>query len=394
MKFVDVANLTQKAIAQTLGDEYMTNLGNIAELESYKLADVGKDVLDSGSVDSYVKCLLTQMGKMVVDAKRYAAELPSLFIDSFDWGGYVERVYFTPQDVISDDMYNLTDGTSYAEKEHTFYKPKVSAKIFEESKSIVTPISITQDQIKMAFRGWDEMNRVLSGIHTNVQNTITLAMEAYAHMLVSCGIAVSSKATNTAVHLLTEAIAAGVVADSTTAAQAMQDNKFLEFAMFRIAETRDHMGRYTAAFSNGSIPTFTDSEDNKLAVLSDFARRCRFYVKADTFNESLKSIGEYDSVSAWQAFKASDKPDFDFDTVSTVSVAADPDNKLGIGTESATIKNVIAVAYDKRAMGLCPHRSKVTTNYTASADFWNEWHHQLVNYILDANYKIVAFAVD
>ena len=37
-----------------------------------------------------------QMGKMVVDAKRYAAELPSMFVDNFEWGGYVERVYFAP----------------------------------------------------------------------------------------------------------------------------------------------------------------------------------------------------------------------------------------------------------------------------------------------------------
>lgn len=75
MKFVDVTTLTQEAVAQTLGTTYLTKDGKLASIESYKLVDVGKDVLDSGSVDAYVKSLLTQMGKMVVDAKRYAGRI-------------------------------------------------------------------------------------------------------------------------------------------------------------------------------------------------------------------------------------------------------------------------------------------------------------------------------
>ena len=188
MKFVDVTTLTQEAVAQTLGTTYLTKDGKLASIESYKLVDVGKDVLESGSVDAYVKSLLTQMGKMVVDAKRYAAELPSIFVDNFEWGGYVERVYFAPQDLITDEMYSLVDGQTY--EDHKFYKPKTSAKIYEQAKTIMCPISITRDQMQMAFTSWEQMNTFLSGIYTNVQNTVELAMEAYAHMLISCGIAI------------------------------------------------------------------------------------------------------------------------------------------------------------------------------------------------------------
>ena len=137
MKFNDVVELTQNAVAQTLGSTYMEKDGKLAPLTSFNLVDVGKDVLDSGSVDSYVKALLTQMGKMIIDSKVYKAELPSLFIDSFDWGGYIERVYFSPQDLLKDDMYDLVDGKVY--EDHKFYKPNVSAKIFEEGKTIACP---------------------------------------------------------------------------------------------------------------------------------------------------------------------------------------------------------------------------------------------------------------
>ena len=50
MKHVDVVELTQKAVAQTMGSEYMEQLGDWAALDSYKLVDVGKAVLDKSIV--------------------------------------------------------------------------------------------------------------------------------------------------------------------------------------------------------------------------------------------------------------------------------------------------------------------------------------------------------
>ena len=391
MKFTDIVNLTQTAVAQTLGTTYLEKDGKIASIESFKLVDVGKDVLDSGSVDSYVKSLLTQLGRMVIDSKRYSADIPSIFVDSFDWGGYVERVYFSPQDLIKDEMYDLVNGTTY--EDHKFYKPNVSAKIFEEAKTIMCPISIARDQMEMAFTGWEQMNAFISGIYTNVSNTIELALEAYAHMLISCGIAVSCAATSTAVHLVTEAKALGILTNETAVA-AMQNEKFLIFACKRIATVRKYMKRYTTAFNNGTIPVFTSESDNKAAFLTDFANACKFNVRANTYNEKLLGFGDYDEVSAWQAFKDATVANFDFSTNSTIKIAADTNNKLGIGTSAFTKSNVIGVVYDKRAMGICPYKVKTTSNYTAIADFWNHYYHQLTNYILDSNYPIVAFVLD
>ena len=392
MKFVDVTTLTQEAVAQTLGTTYLTKDGKIASIESYKLVDVGKDVLDSGSVDAYVKSLLTQMGKMVVDAKRYTAELPSIFVDNFEWGGYVERVYFAPQDLITDEMYSLVDGQTY--EDHKFYKPKTSAKIYEQAKTIMCPISITRDQMQMAFTSWEQMNSFLSGIYTNVQNTVELAMEAYAHMLISCGIAISDKATNTAVHLLTEGITAGLLKPEDTPETAMRNENFIRWAMQRISSIRKYMKRYTTAFNNGSIPTFTNDTDNKMVLLTDFANACKFEVRANTFNEKLLGIGDFDEVSCWQAFKSNTTPDFSFATNSSVKISADTNNTLGIGVNAYNGTGIVGIIYDHRAMGLCPHKVKVTTNYTAIADFWNEYYHQLVNYIIDSNYNMVALILD
>lgn len=392
MKKVDVVKITQEAVAQTMGTDYMSENGGLKEIESFRLADIGEDVLNSGTVDQYVKSILTQLGKMYVDSKAYAAELPSLFIDSFEWGGYLERVYFKPQDLIQDEMYNLVDGATY--EDHKFYQPKASAKIFEEVKNIMTPISIVADQIKEAFQGWDQMNAFLSGIQNNVNNTLTLASEAYAHMLIQCGIAVAEKNTQHSVHLLTEAIAKKVLATGATAAEALESPEFLRFALKRIAQVKKNMKRYTVAFNNGQIPTFTNDSDAKIALLTDFTTAAGFTARANTFNANELNIGDYDEVACWQAFADTSKENFDYSTNSTIKIAADSTNKLGIGTEAVTITNVIGVLYDTRAMGISLTKSKVTSNYTAIADFWNEYHHKQVNYILDPNFNIVTFKLD
>ena len=116
-------------------------------------------------------------------------------------------------------------------------------------------------------------------------------------------------------------------------------------------------------------------------------------VKANTYNKDEIGIGDYDEICSWQAVKNNEKV-FDYATNSAISISADPNNKLGIGTQAVMINNVIGVAYDRMAMGVCPFKSKVTTSVTAIADFQNFYHHLLVNYILDSNYPIVAFIND
>ena len=110
--------------------------------------------------------------------------------------------------------------------------------------------------------------------------------------------------------------------------------------------------------------------------------------------EDEMSESDFDEISCWQAFKAADKPNFDFSTNSAVRISADANNTLGIGETAYNGNAIVGIIYDHRAMGICPHKVKVTTNYTAIADFWNEYYHQLVNYIIDSNFNMVALILD
>lgn len=396
MDIKNIHSVIENGIAQFMGKEYMTtDDGAIAPLDDAKIVDVGKYADEQGAgLDNLFKVMVTQLGIMDIQNERYVTELPSMFIKNFEWGGYLERVYFDPLDTFDDTMYNLVAGRDYSKQEHTYYAPNVKAKIYTEGKPILTPISRTLDQIKDAFTGLSQLESFLAGVAMEVENTNNLVLDMLAHALVSAGIAISDANTRTARHLLTEMIAAGIVPSGTTAEQALHNENALAYCYTEIAKTRKYMTRRTTAFNNGDIATFATTVH--AAVLYDFIKNAEIYLKRISFDNSVTTFGDYDTVSMWQGYTVGTGAtrDFDFGIVSMVNITADPTEKLGIGKDEYAKNNCIAFLYDWRALGICPYREKTTSNYTASGDFWTTFHHLLVNHLIDANYGMVAFFLD
>lgn len=388
MLHVDVVAVEQKAIAQALGASYFENDGKIASIESYKLADVGKDVLDSGSVESYTKALLTQLGKMEIESDIFKDTIASLNVPTEMWYGYLERVKFDIQDVVADaKYYGLVDGQTY--DDHVFYQPKVKAKIFEEIKTFKCPMSFVNDDIDESFVSWEQKNAFFEGIRASIKSTLNLAVKVIKHMLLQSGVAISVGATNTAIHLITEFYGAN---SGKTYNDVKNDKDFRIFVNERIANLKNQFKDWNTAFSNGSIPTFATKVD--VTLLDQWANGTKFQVTANTYNPADIGIGDYDTVSSWQGFKDANTSDYAFATASKVMISADAENKLGVGTSAFTAENVIGLIRDHRALGICPYREKVTSNYTASADFYNQYLHVQFNTCIDSDYKMVALVLD
>lgn len=393
---MDIKNIHSaaiSAISQFMGAEYMTaDSGDIRPLDTALIVDVGKAAAaaDAG-LDNIFKKMVTQIGILDIQNEAYTTEIPSIFIKNFEWGGYLERVYFDPLDTFTDTMYSLTSGTDYSAAEHTYYQPKISAKIFTEAKPIVTPISRTEEQIKDAFTGMEQLESFLAGVAMEVENTNNLVLDALAHALVSAGIAISDANTGTARHLLTEMKTLGIMAADATAEDVIKSEAGLAYCYKEIAKTRKYMTRRTTAFNNGTIPVF--STVVHAAILSEFIKAAEIYLKRISFDNSVTTFGDYDEITMWQGYSAFNKK-FTFDNVSTVCINADATEKLGIGAEIYNKSYCIGILYDWRALGICPYREKTTSNYTASNDFYSVFFHLLVNHLVDANYSMVAFFLD
>ena len=393
MKIEAIIDLTKKVVAQTLGTTYMSQEGKLAAIESGKLVDVGKDVLDmQNGVDAFTKSCIDVIGKYDFDSFTYEPEIKSIMRDNWEWGAFLERIKIEPQEILTDDIFNLVDGTSYADIEHKFYKPNVKVKIFEERKGFPIAISFTEDKLKTAFTSLSEMAKFLSSIREYINQQKKMILDQYAHVLVGSAIAISSKTTNTARHLLTEGKALGLLAESDTIDTALTNEKFVAWVLKEIATTREYMRRPSSGFNNKS-GAFASGQTS-LFMLNAFEKATRFGVIANTYHNDELAVGDYDVVSAWQGIESTDgTKKFDFATVSSVMIT-DAENKLGLGTEPVTINNCIACLCDYKAIGINCEYQKVTSSYTASADFWTDFHHNTINYLLDSDYGIVAFLLD
>lgn len=405
MKLVDVVQITRDAIAQTMGADYMPLLGedgqpisnaDLAELPSQKLIDIGKDVTAENTITSLNSGLLSRLGRHVIESRLYTSKLPSLYVESFDWGGFLERTRIGLGDIMADPMYGKIAGTSYADIEHTYYGQDVHSKIYEEGKALMTPMSTEREELRDAFTSWDKMNSYLSARKSKIQSTINLGLAVLEKMVLSCAVATSDIKNTSAVHLITEAVAEGIIeqidGQNPTYNQVRRNPAWLAFVGERMKQVRGYMqGEPSTAFNDGTIPTWCDTQPN-LVVLEDLVSKYTFYVKANTFNAEEIGLGAMDKITSWQGVKDDDKK-YDAETLSTVAIAADTEAKIGT-TDAYVKEGVIGLMFDPMAIGISLMRNKVTSSYTACADFWNDFHHQLVNYLIDSSYGIVAFIAD
>lgn len=429
MKIVDVVSIVQSGLNQLINQGYFpidTNVdtsatpANLTANDSALLVDMGEVAKGSSLAGDLVfKTMIDQLGKLIIDSRAYIPSLPKLFVDPIEWGGFVEHVRVGLSDIQEvDEMWNplgfinyknatYTDsdgnvypaGTTYADtiaqKEHAFYRPKVNAKIYKEAKPVMVALSTAREQLFSAFKSWDEMNKFLSALYTSVENTLSYKAELYALMTVSTGIG-TAVALGHEIPLVTMWNATHTVTINSVD-EALENNDFIAYALSIIAETKDNMKMFSTAFNNGIEPVFTPKEDNRLIILSKFANIAKFGVRANTYNEELLGIGDFDRVTAWQAINAGGN-NFDFGAVSTIRLSAGSVTKLGLtpdtGQTYATISNVIGLMYDKYALGITLDKKRVTQNYIAVNDTWNSFYHSLVNYVCNPDYNIAVFTLN
>ena len=411
MQLVDATRIVIDAIAQTMGSDFQPLIDSdtelpisnkaFAALDSQALIDIGKAVTGEEHIASLNNNLVTLIGKHIIEDRTYNTRIPSIYVESYDWGGFLERTRIGLGEIFDDPMYTKQFGDNFAELEHTYFGQPAYSKIFDEAKAIMVPMSTEREQIREAFNSMDALNSYISKREGKIRSTINLALKVVESMLLQNGIAISDVKNDSAVHLITEAIAAGVIeapeeGETLTYEDVRLDPNWLAYAMFRMKQIRSYLMDISSAFNDGTMPTWCD-EDPTLIVLDDFKDACKVYVKANTFNPDEIGVGALESVPAWQAILDVDQSSVEHKynpmTLSSVSIAANNAAKIGQSTKYEQ-SGVVGLMFDKSAMGICLRRSKVTSSYTASADFWNTYFHELYDHIIDSSYSIVAFIAD
>ena len=409
MKIVDLINVVKSGISQLTDSKfYSADTPELTETDTSALVELGHALEDHRqAADIFLGALVDTLTSMRIDSRAYSPVLPSLFVDTYEWGGFREHVVIGLSDILNDEMYpingfigyNETGGTEEAQRiagiEHGTFKPPAQSKFYDEGKPFMIALSTVREQLFTAVKSLAELNKLISAMQISVDNTIQLKAEVGALATVSTGVA-RAIALGNEIKLVTRYNDTHTGATLPTGWAALNDDKFTAFVLETIANVKDEVKRFTAVYNNHEHVTF--SNDSRLILLSKFANRAKFGVRANTYNEQLLGIGDYERISGWQAVSQDDTEPFAPETLSSIALAAASATKVGLtvpeGATGVTLNNIIGLLYDRYALGISLDRKNVTTSYTASQDKYNTYHHNIINYIIDDNFPMVVFTLN
>ena len=355
------------------------------------VVDLGKSIFDATSVDNYVKKLVDHIGKVVFVNRLYAGGVPSVLMDSWEYGSVLQKVSSDMPVATANESWSLTDGTDYSPD--VFYKPSVSAKFFNSKVTFEIPLSFTEVQVKESFSSKEQLNGFVSMLVTGVENSMTVKLDAlimrtinnmvgetlYAGLEVA-GVIDPQKDSVSAVNLLKQYNTATGLA--LTAAMAISDPAFIRYATYVIGMYQDRMSKVSTLFNAGGKERFTPKDMQHVVLLSDFSKASETFLLSATFNEDRVALPSHESVPFWQGSGLT----YGFADTSAINV------KTSSGKVVA-LTGIIGVIFDRDALGVSNLSRRVTTNYNAKAEFYTNFYKFDAGYYNDLNENIVVFFV-
>lgn len=372
-------------IVNSLSDQYM-GAEAVATTDLSNVVDIGNQVFNLDSVDHYVQDLIDQVGKIVMVNRAYRGKTPSLVMDAWEYGAVLEKITFDeyPEAQVN-DSWNLQDGQSY--DPNVFYKPSVSAKFYQKRNTFDIPMSFAARQVKSAFQSATQLNSFFSMIENIIQNSMTIKIDQLAESAINNMIAltVSDNNANRAVNLLTLYNTAHPN-DTITAAQAVTHPEFLRYAAYMMKLYSERIQRMSKLFNVGAKERFTPRDRLHVILLSEFAAGAEAYLYSDTYHDQFVHLAKAETVPYWQGSGT----DYAFTSTSKIMVTPN----TGAATESpVTVSGILGVMFDRDAVGVSNLDRRVTSNWNARGEFYNNWYKFDAGYYNDPNENFIVFYV-
>lgn len=369
---------------------------NVFTEDLSNVVDVGKELFSNTDVDNYVKSLVNHIGKVIFVNRPYTGNVPSMMMDSWEFGSVLEKIQADIPQATENKSWELTDGQSY--DPNVFYKPTVSVKFFNSRVTFEVPMSFTEKQVKDSFSNAAQLNGFLSMLYNAVDKSITVKVDSLVMRTIDNMIAhtlhaefptvtkndYSTLSGTKAVNLLK--LYNAKYSKTLTAEQAVTDPDFIRYASYIMGVYADRMGKLSTLFNVGKKERFTPSDMLKVVMLSDFEKAASTYLYADTWHNENVKLPTAETVPYWQGSGTG----YDFASTSSIHVAISD----GAGaTVDVVAKGILAIMYDKDAMGVCNTDRRVTTQYNAKAEFFNNFYKFDASYFNDLNENFVVFFV-
>lgn len=366
------------------------------------IVDLGTEVFNQNAVDTYVKSLVNHIGKVIFVNRPYAGKVPSVLMDAWEFGSVLEKISADVPEAEENDTWNLTDGKTYSQD--VFHKPTVTAKFFNSKVTFEVPVSITERQVKESFSNAAQLNGFISMIYAAVEKSMTIKSDALIMRTINNMIAetvladavafggaagdmtggsLSSASTARCVNLLKLYNDKTGASTKLTAAKAITDPDFIRFASYVMGTYADRLQSISTVFNVGGKERFTPKDMLHVVLLSDFAKAAQTYLYSDTFNRGDVLLPQAETVPFWQG----SGQNYDFASTGHIKVKES-------GGKDVEITGVLGVMFDRDALGVCNIDRRVTTNYNAKAEFFNNYYKFDAGYFNDTNENFVVFFIE
>lgn len=393
MEMNQIYQITNTVVSEILGDSAVVSedLSNIV--------DIGTAIFDANAFDAYVKTLVNHIGKVIFVNRPYAGSAPSVLMDGWEYGSVLEKISSEMPTAVENQSWELQDGKSY--DPNVFNAPKASAKFFNKRTTFEIDRSITELQVKQSFSSAAQLNGFISMLFNETEKALTvrldsLIMRCINNMTAETFLSSFPPATAGTAPVITGKTSINAVnllyqynqkfGTSLTADKALTTAEFIRYAAYIIALYSDRLTRMSTLFNVGEKQRFTPRELQHIVYLSEFMRAADIYLQSTVFHDLYTKLVEGESVPFWQGSGT------DYGFASTGKIMVTPSSEGSAETPSTvTATGVLAVMFDRDALGVANLDRRVTSQYNAKAEFTNYFYKQDAGYFNDLNENFVVF---
>lgn len=373
-------------LVNTISDEVLGKTGIVNE-NLTNVVDMGTELFNANAVDNYVRSLVNHIGKVIFVNRPYRGGAPSVLMDGWEYGSILEKVTSELPQVEENETWELQDGASY--DPNIFYKPKVSAKFYNNRITFEIPRSIVMKQVRESFSSAVQLNGFLSMLYDDVEKALTVNMDNLIMRTINNMIgetvhadygstAINSKSGIRAINLLY--LYNQKFSTTLTAAQAITTPEFIRFATYTMGLYVSRISRLSSLFNIGGKTRFTPPDLLHFVLLADFAKAADVYLQSDTFHDNFTRLPEAEIVSYWQASGL----DYSFGNTSKIDITT-------AGGNDVNVSGILGVMFDRDALGVSNIDRRVTTHFNEKAEFYNNWFKFEAGYFNDTNENFIVF---
>ncbi len=384
MKVNQIYEIMNSVTSEVLGEQAIT----VAE-DLSNIVDVGKEILNGTDIDNYVKSLVDHIGRVIFVNRKYSGGAPSVLMDGWEFGSILEKITADLPEATENESWELENGTSY--DPNIFYQPKVSAKFFNNRVTFEIPMSFTERQVKSSFSSREQLNGFVSMLYNAIDRSMVIKTDSLIMRTINNFIGetlhaeypdndYTAKSTVKAVNLLN--LYNAEKGTTLTADKCLTDTDFIKYSAYMMKLYVSRLGKASTLFNIGKKDRFTPRDMLHIVLLDNFASASDIYLQSDTFHNELTEFPNHETVPFWQG----SGENYSFTDVSTIDIKTSGNNTI-----KAT--GILGVMFDRDSLGVTNLDRRVTSQYNAKAEFFNNWFKFDAGYFNDMNENFVVFFV-